>query len=64
LDRLPTKDKLIEREVQVQRSLCELCLASDESVEHLFFSCKVFQKVWNMCDNRLGGGELGAPYWS
>ena len=45
LDKLPTKDKLAARGVQLQNNLCEMCLASEENVEHLFFSCSVSQKV-------------------
>jgi len=53
LDKLPTKDNLIVRGVQLQHNLCELCQASAESADHLFSSCRVAQKVWNLCDNWL-----------
>jgi len=37
--------------VQLQHSLCELCLDCEESASHLFFSCTMSQKVWKMCDS-------------
>ena len=40
--------------VHPQQSLCELCYAYEENEEHLFFSCSVSQKVWNMCDRWMG----------
>ena len=54
LDRLPTKTNLQVRGVQLQHSLCDLCSEHEEIADHLFFSCKVSQKVWNMCDSWLG----------
>jgi len=54
LDKLPTKTNLLVRGVQLQHSLCELCRAHEENAKHLFFSCKVSQMVWNMCDRWLG----------
>jgi len=54
LDKLPTKTNLLVRGVQLQHSLCELCHAHEENAEYLFFSCKVSQMVWNMCDRWLG----------
>ena len=54
LDKLPTKAKLIAKGILLQLSLCEFCLECEETVEHLFFSCKVAQKVWNMCYKWLG----------
>jgi len=40
--------------VQLQHSLCELCLAYEENAEHLFFSCSVTQKVWTLRDRWKG----------
>jgi len=54
LDKLPTKVKLAARGIQLQNNLCEMCLASEENAEHLFFSCRASQKVWNMCDRWIG----------
>jgi len=44
LDKLPTKDKLSVKGVQLQHSLCELCLDCEESASHLFFSCTMSQR--------------------
>jgi len=54
LDKLPTKDKLSVKGVQLQHSLCEFCLDCEESASHLFFSCAMSQKVWKMCDSWIG----------
>jgi len=54
LDKLPTKDKLSVKGVQLQHSLCEFCLDCEESASHLFFSCGMSQKVWKMCDSWIG----------
>jgi len=54
LPKLPTKAKLIGRGILSQHSLCEFCLECEENIEHIFFSCKESQKVWNMCDKWLG----------
>jgi len=39
MDKLPTKVKLTAKGVQLQNNLCEMYLACEENVEHLFFSC-------------------------
>jgi len=40
LDKLPTKTKLLARGTYLQHSLCEFCLECEETIEHLFISCK------------------------
>jgi len=49
LDKLPTKAKLIVKGIPLQHSLCEFCIECEETTKHLFFSCSISQKVWNMC---------------
>jgi len=58
LDKLLTKNKLSVKGVQLQHSLCELCLDCEESASHLFFSCIVSQKVWKMCDSWIGVSSM------
>ena len=53
MDKLP-KTKLLARGTYLQHSLCEFCLECEETIEHLFISCKESQKVWNMCYKWLG----------
>jgi len=53
LEKLPTKDKLLAKGVQLQHNLCDLCGTHEETIVHLFFSCRVAQMVWNMCDRWL-----------
>jgi len=54
LDKLPRKDKLLVKGVQLQNNLCNLCLAREKSVTHLFFTCRIAQSVCNMCDRWMG----------
>jgi len=50
LNKLLTKDKLQARRVQLQHNRCDLCNAYQETVDSLFFSCRVSRMVWNLCD--------------
>jgi len=52
LNKLPTKDNLLMRGSNYN-SLCDLCNAHEETTNHLFFSYRVTQMVWNMCDSWL-----------
>jgi len=40
LNRLPTRDKLIKLEIQVENALCAIC-----NVSHLFFTCSIMDKI-------------------
>lgn len=46
LDRLPTKDNLIRRNVVINNSRCSLCDSCDENVVHLFFHCDFSKCIW------------------
>lgn len=45
-DRLATTDNLIKRKVIVGPGICSCCMASTESVDHVFTSCYVASVVW------------------
>lgn len=47
--RLPTKDQLARRTMANQNlnMLCELCNDEMETVQHLFFRCKIAYRVWS-----------------
>jgi len=53
-DRLPTRANLVRRGVQLGCALCPLCREDVESVQHLFCTCKVTQKVWDSCEKWMG----------
>ncbi|KAJ0800407.1 putative reverse transcriptase zinc-binding domain-containing protein [Helianthus annuus] len=47
LNRLPTMDNLEKRNVQTGTGLCRLCSEHQETVDHLFVSCRMAQSVWD-----------------
>ncbi|XP_021971289.1 uncharacterized protein LOC110866451 [Helianthus annuus] len=46
LDRIPTRDALAIRNIQLPSVLCVLCNICNESVDHLLISCQYAQLVW------------------
>lgn len=44
--RLPTVDNLTRRGMQINSALCPLCSEEDETMDHLFFRCKISYLVW------------------
>lgn len=46
LNRLPTKDNLIRRNVNIPSMMCEVCGMENESLEHVFGSCVIAAQVW------------------
>jgi len=53
-DRIETKQNLHKRGVMVGDTLCVFCGKEEESTSHIFVSCKVSIKFWNMCFSWLG----------
>ncbi|XP_022028887.1 uncharacterized protein LOC110929992 [Helianthus annuus] len=47
LDRLPTKNALIRRNIHVDSPLCGWCEIEEETAEHIFTGCGVSAGVWN-----------------
>jgi len=45
-DRLPSKENLFRRQVEINNDLCPFCQSKYESASHLFFTC---QKVLPLC---------------
>ena len=45
-DRLPTKDNLVKRQIQVENDLCPFCHSQPESAPHLFFKCDKIMPIW------------------
>lgn len=46
LNRIPTRDNLIRRQIQLADSCCPLCGDHDETVAHLFFFCNIVGQIW------------------
>nr|XP_043633690.1 uncharacterized protein LOC122604895 [Erigeron canadensis] len=46
LGRLPSKDNLIFRNVNLQSTSCDICGLDEESPEHVFGSCIITSQVW------------------
>ena len=53
LNRVATKDNLRRRGTTLQDIFCTLC-GLEETVSHLFFTCSIANKVWNMCNRWVG----------
>ncbi|KAJ0495253.1 putative reverse transcriptase zinc-binding domain-containing protein [Helianthus annuus] len=47
LNRVPTVDNLLKRNIGVSDLSCQLCNSSDESVYHSFIACYIASLVWN-----------------
>ncbi|XP_022041625.1 uncharacterized protein LOC110944221 [Helianthus annuus] len=47
LDRLPTKQALLRRNISVGSGLCGLCSEATESVDHLFTGCLPAIRLWS-----------------
>ena len=53
LGRIPTTRKLSEKGIAVGSTLCPVCGAEQETIEHLFFQCNVADAVWHLVYNWL-----------
>ena len=54
LDRIPTREGLYRRGVQVTSTECVLYRSKEESSKHLFIECVYAQRVWSICQRWLG----------
>ncbi|KAL5131494.1 hypothetical protein HKD37_12G034380 [Glycine soja] len=45
-DRLPTKDNLSRRQIQLDNDLCPLCQTQPETASYLFFTCDKVLPLW------------------
>ena len=45
-NRLPTKDNLLRRNINIQDQNCPLCGNAQEDVGHLFFNCNLTKGLW------------------
>jgi len=51
---VPTKVKLRLRGILLNNYDCDLCGDQEESISYLFFTCKVANMVWNLCNRWVG----------
>jgi len=54
LDRLPTRDNLARRGMQLTSVRCPMCQEGEETAQHLFTTCKVAQKVCDLYERWVG----------
>ena len=45
-DRLPTRQNLQRRQVQITDTLCPFCRNTEDGASHLFFHCSKIQPLW------------------
>ncbi|KAD4888547.1 hypothetical protein E3N88_20620 [Mikania micrantha] len=60
MDRLPTKEALIKRNVGVSSLTCDLCGHDSESADHLFVKCSYALTIWRLskwCKMDIGLGD-------
>ncbi|KAJ0524875.1 putative reverse transcriptase zinc-binding domain-containing protein [Helianthus annuus] len=47
LDKIPTRQALLRRNIAIESDVCILCGEASESVDHLFSGCSITTAVWN-----------------
>lgn len=52
--RLPTRNGLMSRNINISSSLCPICEDAEESVNHLFVVCEFAQSIWNIVSHWCG----------
>ena len=57
-DRLPTKDNLTRRHIEINDSLCPFCRSQQEDAAHLFFNCPKSLALW--WESLAWSGSVGA----
>jgi len=50
LNKIPTRVNLLNRGMQLGDIMQEM----EETTTHLFFTCKIFQRLWQLCDRWMG----------
>lgn len=50
LDRIPTRDNLRKREIDIDSVLCPVCGKDIETSRHLMFECDVAEEVWRFLE--------------
>ena len=58
-DKIATKANLVRRGVGLINNICSLCGEEKETTSHLFCTCKVAWRVWEMCSEWVGTTFVG-----
>jgi len=53
-NRVATYDNLLKRGILLESRRCVVCDTCDESVCHLFLTCRVATQIWKLCDSWIG----------
>jgi hypothetical protein len=53
-NRVPTKDVLLHRNINIADASCVLCGMAEETVDHLFLQCIISQSIWSHFMTLLG----------
>jgi len=48
INKVSTRDNLNNRGVRLGSNTCALCAITDETMSHLFFTCKVTTQIWQL----------------
>ena len=63
LNKIPTRDNLDKRGIDIHSLLCPVCDLEIETVGHLFFSCQMARDIWKKYRSMVGFGLVGFhPY--
>ncbi|XP_071719211.1 uncharacterized protein [Rutidosis leptorrhynchoides] len=54
LDRLPTRDNLSKREIEVVNGGCAICPWGTETLQHVLFGCDLALDLWRKCRVWIG----------
>nr|AER13160.1 putative non-LTR retroelement [Phaseolus vulgaris] len=54
VNRIPTREGLSRRGIQLNSIACVLCQIKEESCQHLFIECLYAKQVWSLCLKWLG----------
>lgn len=49
LDRMPSRENLRKRNVNLDDDLCPFCTQREETISHVILSCKEIDVVWKQC---------------
>jgi len=52
--RVPTRDMWEKREISINNINCVFCKSCEETVNHVFFSCKKTSSIWQLRDKWVG----------
>jgi len=51
LNKVATYDNLYNRGIELGTRMYVMCGNNEETIRHLFFSCRATNYIWKLCDN-------------